>query len=113
VQRGVERPGFDFKQVFGLRADGLANAVAVLGSPLEDPKDEHVEGALQKVKVAVSRGLGHSRRQSTALDVDCLRLVLTAAAEVTGVVAMAGSVTPARVEHLFLAMGGEFPMMGG
>src|SRR4029077_14113113 len=43
VQRGVERSGFDLQQIVGLRADRLADAVAVLRTPLQDPQDEHVE----------------------------------------------------------------------
>src|SRR5947209_13438003 len=42
VQCGVERASFDLEHVVGLRANGLADAVAMLGPPLEGPKDEHV-----------------------------------------------------------------------
>ena len=75
MQRGVERAGFDLEQVVGLRADRLADAVAVLRAPLQGPQDEHVEGALEEFQALVVGGFGHSRRQSTALDVDCLRPV--------------------------------------
>ena len=34
----------DLEQVVGLRADRLADAVAVLGPPLQGPEDQHVEG---------------------------------------------------------------------
>ena len=77
VQRGIERAGFDLEQVVGLRADGLADAVAVLGPPLQGPKNEHVEGALEELQAPVVGSLGHSRRRSTALDVGHLQLVPT------------------------------------
>src|SRR5207247_8261092 len=47
----------------------------VLPPPLEGPEDEHVERALEELQAPVVGRLGHSRRQSTALDVECLRLV--------------------------------------
>ena len=75
VQRGIEGAGFDLEQVVGLRADGLADAVAVLRPPLEGPEDEHVEGALEQLQAPVVGVFGHRRRQSTALDVERLRLV--------------------------------------
>src|SRR5262249_48149953 len=75
MQRRVERAGFDFEEVVGLRADRLADAMAVLRSPQQRPQDEHVEGALEELQATVVGSLGHSRRRSTALDVDGLRLV--------------------------------------
>ena len=48
VQRRIEGAGFDLEQLVGLRADGLADAVAVVRTPLQDSKDEHVERALEK-----------------------------------------------------------------
>ena len=45
------------------------------GPPLEGPEDEHVERALEQVEAAIVGSFGHSRRESTALDVERLRLV--------------------------------------
>ena len=53
VQRGIERAGLDLEQVVGLRADRLADAVSVLRSPDEGPKDEHVEGALEELEAVI------------------------------------------------------------
>jgi hypothetical protein len=53
VERGVERAGLDLEQIVGLRADRLADAVAVLRSPLQGPQDEHVEGALEEFEALV------------------------------------------------------------
>ncbi len=75
VERGVERTGFDLEQAVGLRADRLADAVAVLRAPLQGPEDEHVEGALEELQARFVRAFGHRCRQSTALDVGCLQLV--------------------------------------
>ena len=66
VQRRVERAGFDIKQIVGLGADGLADAVPVLRAPLQGPQDEHVEGALEELQAAVVWVLGHGCRESTA-----------------------------------------------
>jgi hypothetical protein len=49
--------------------------VTVTRTPLERAEDEHVQRPLKEVEPVVVRPVGHSRRQSTALDVDCLRLV--------------------------------------
>src|SRR5262249_20288537 len=58
-----------------LGADRLADAVTVTWTPLESPEDEHVERPLKQFQALVVLWFCHSRRQSTAFDVDCLRLV--------------------------------------
>src|SRR6185503_7326363 len=60
--------------------DRLADAVAVLRPPLQGPEDEHVERALEQLEALVGGLFGHSRRQSTATDVERLRLVPSARA---------------------------------
>ena len=50
VERGVERAGFDPQQVLGLRADRLADAMAVLGPPLEGPENRACPGCLGAVR---------------------------------------------------------------
>jgi hypothetical protein len=47
----------------------------MLSLPLEGLKSEHVEGALEELQTSIVGSPGHSRRQSTVLDVECLRLV--------------------------------------
>ena len=58
-----------------MRADGLADAVAVLRAPLQGAQDEHVQGALEQFQAPFVGVLGHGRRESTPLDVDRLRHV--------------------------------------
>ena len=53
VERRVERAGLDLEQIVGLRADRLADAVAVLRSPLQGAQDEHVEGGLEELEALV------------------------------------------------------------
>src|SRR5205085_960499 len=55
--------------------DGLADAVAMLGPPLQSPEHKHVKGAMEELQALFVGVSGHSRRQSTALDVGRLRLV--------------------------------------
>ena len=76
VQGRIKRAGLHLQEIVGLRANCLSDAVPVLGSPLQGPQDEHVEGALQELEAAFV-SFGHSRRQSTTLDVDRLRRVPT------------------------------------
>jgi hypothetical protein len=45
------------------------------GPPLQRPEDQHVERALEQFKAVGVALFTHSRRQSTAIDVGCLRLV--------------------------------------
>src|SRR5262249_39244267 len=75
VERRVQGAGLDLEEAVGLRPDGLADAVAVLGTPLQGPEDEHVEGALEQLQSLAVGVFGHGCRQSTALDVGRLRLV--------------------------------------
>src|SRR5258708_16376548 len=49
MQSGVQGARFDLEQILGLRTDRLADAVAVLRSPLQRPADQHVERALQEL----------------------------------------------------------------
>src|SRR5262249_46668841 len=75
VERGIQRAGFDLEEAVGLRANGLADAVTVAGTPLQGPEDEHVERALEELEAFAFGVSGHRCRQSTALDVGCLRPV--------------------------------------
>jgi hypothetical protein len=45
---------------------------------LQRSQNQHVEGPLQELETRVVGVFHHGRRESTALDVDCLRLVRTA-----------------------------------
>src|SRR5262245_64576769 len=74
MQRGIERAGLDLEQIVGLRADGLADAVAMSRAPLQRAEDEHVERALQQLEAAVVGRLRHGSRHPTSLAVDCLLL---------------------------------------
>ena len=65
VERGIERAGFDLQQIVGLRADRLADAVAVLRAPLQGPQDQHVEGALEQFEALGIGCFGHICRRST------------------------------------------------
>src|SRR5688500_2990821 len=69
MQRRIERAGLDLQQIIRLRADRLTNAVAMVRSPLQGSKNEHVEGSLEELQVLVVSVFGHSCRRSTALDV--------------------------------------------
>ena len=91
MQRRIERAGLDLQQIVGLRANGLADAVAVLRAPLEGPEDEHVERALEELQALVVGRLGHSRRQSTTLDVEALLLVPQASATASLTTTSAGN----------------------
>src|SRR5262249_49255475 len=75
VKRRIQRAGFDPEQVLGLRADRLADAVAVLRPPLEGPQDEHVEGALEELQAPVVGRLVEGVDSLQALDVERLQLV--------------------------------------
>jgi hypothetical protein len=46
MQRRVQRPGFDLKEVFGSTLNMLGDGVAVGGPGKQGTKDEQVEGAL-------------------------------------------------------------------
>jgi len=50
MESRIERAVFNLENVERVGADGLADAVAVLGAPLESAQDEEVEGALQDVE---------------------------------------------------------------
>ena len=67
VQRGVERAGFDLQQVVGLRADGLADAVAVLRAPTAGSEGS----SMSRVPWRSSRRCSSGR---LAIVVDSLRL---------------------------------------
>ena len=54
------------------RGDRLRPGVSL--EQLGEAHDEHVEGAVEEFQAPVVGRLGHSRRQSTALDVGYLRL---------------------------------------
>ena len=58
VQRGVERAVLHLEHVARSGANGDADPVSVLGSPLQRPEDEHVERSLQELQPIVppSRG---------------------------------------------------------
>jgi hypothetical protein len=60
VQGGIEGAVFDLQGIGGAGAEGLTDAVAMLGAPLQGAEDEHVEGALQDFDaVAVGFAFGH------------------------------------------------------
>src|SRR5581483_10059461 len=56
VQCRVERAGFHRQHIAGVQADGLADSIAMLGSPLQGLEDEQVQRALQQLNpVLVTR----------------------------------------------------------
>ena len=65
MQRRIERAGFDLEQIVRLRADRLADAVAVLRAPLQGPQDQHVERALKQLEPLGIGCFGHICRRST------------------------------------------------
>ena len=48
MQRGIEGPGVDLEQVAGMRANRLADAVAMAGPPAQLLEDQQVERALEQ-----------------------------------------------------------------
>ena len=56
MESGVERTGVDLEDVAGVELDGLADAVAVLGSPAESLEDQEVERALEKLDAVLIAG---------------------------------------------------------
>src|SRR6185369_4795338 len=81
MQRWIERAGLHLQEVVGLLADGLADAVAVTGAPLQRAEDEHVERALEQLEAAIFWRLRHGSRHSTAMGVERLRLFSTPGCE--------------------------------
>src|SRR5450759_157279 len=52
VQRRVERSRFHLEHLGGLRANGLADAIAVLRPPFEGAQNQHPERPLQQIDAA-------------------------------------------------------------
>jgi len=49
MKRWIERASLDSQEIRRTAPDALADTVPVLGPPLQGPKDQHVEGALQQI----------------------------------------------------------------
>src|SRR5580658_7306144 len=59
MESGIKRAGLDLEDLIGGRADGLADAVAVLLAPLEGLEDEHVEGSLEELDAVLIGAFCH------------------------------------------------------
>src|SRR5262245_55809577 len=75
VQRGIEGAGLDLEEVVGLRADRLADAVAVLRAPLKGPEDQHVERSLEQFEALFVGASGHDVDSLQPFDENRLQLV--------------------------------------
>ena len=62
MQRGLERSALDAQDFVGARADGLPDAVSMLGTPLQRAQDHHVEGSLNEVEAFLFEFVGRHGR---------------------------------------------------